>query len=209
MLMTLTVHADPNAQGYFGIVKKVRPPQAIPFKKIDEEDKTDAGFDKKKKIGDKGYANNKDKKVHSITFHAKNAIVSVEENMIKPVNALDDYFRERRFCFPFDYHEIRNCDLNRQSIVINLILHDNYSLKSQQMSVLIEHRPQIIKSIEKLNQMQQISILKKSISDKQQYPDVWSNVVDSLQSGLDYASQIEPSVHISIFNKIRVSHVES
>ena len=37
LLMTLIVHTDENAQGMFGIVKKVKAPQAVPFKNYDHQ----------------------------------------------------------------------------------------------------------------------------------------------------------------------------
>lgn len=43
--------------------------------------------------------------------------------------------------FPFDYHEIRCCDINRESIRITLNLQDNRSMKNYLLHVFVEHRP--------------------------------------------------------------------
>ena len=79
----------------------------------------------------------------SIRFKLKNAVVAFEEAPIikKVSSSSDEIYEAERNKFPFDYHEIRNCDLNRQTIMINLHLQDNTSMKHLVMNVIIEHRP--------------------------------------------------------------------
>ena len=74
LLMTLLVHADENAQGYFGIVKPARRPEPIKFTKPTAEHSRAL--------------------VAQTTFSARNAIVAVEDQRVKRVNTIADEFFE-------------------------------------------------------------------------------------------------------------------
>lgn len=89
ILMTLIVHADADAQGYFGIVKNINKPRPV----ILEDNK------------------NETKNIYD--FHVKNAIVAIDEIHLKPPLLDDDILIAKKKLFPFNYHEILNCDLRR------------------------------------------------------------------------------------------------
>ena len=70
------------------------------------------------------------------------------------------------------------------------------------MSVLIEHRPQIIKSFDQ--QAKDCHVLLKKPKDVRHYPDVYTSLMDALYNGLGYVRQTEPLVHSTIFDRIRL-----
>ena len=94
--------------------------------------------------------------------------------------------------------------------MINLLLQDGVALKSFHMSVLIEHRPMVIKNFDVQGRAPlDLTVLQKHIGDRQHYPDVYTNLVESLYNGLEYVQQTEPKVHSTIFERIRVHQVDS
>lgn len=127
-VMTLLVHADENARGFIGIISQVNKPTPFLLKREQEL-----------RVAKGDYM----KQINSTTFRMKNAIVAVEEDpIIKRITTTqDEVFEQYRANFPFDCHSIQNCDLNRQTIMINLNLLDNTSLKTFMLNILVEHRP--------------------------------------------------------------------
>ena len=120
------------------------------------------------------------------SFNPRNAVVAIEEQRSKAVK-VDELEEARKQEHPFNYNEMKNCDLERQSIMINLLLQDGMSLKSKHLNVLIEHRPMKLKNFDLQGKAPiELSILEKQIGDRQHFPDVYTNIKESLYNGLEY-----------------------
>ena len=80
------------------------------------------------------------------------------------------------------------------------------------MNIILVHAPQV----SKLPDSQQVQagksrsvvdathVLQRSLTDRQYFPDVFGNMVDTLNNGLDYISMTQPDVHCTIFDRIRL-----
>jgi len=69
-------------------------------------------------------------------------------------------------------------------------------MKTYMMNVFVEHRPQVIKSYgQGGGAASDLTVLNKKLDDLKFYPDVYTNLVDSLMNSIEYLSSMEPDVH--------------
>ena len=75
-------------------------------------------------------------------FNTKNAIVT-HDSQCSVVDLMTSRgFNQAQKYMAFDWTNVINCDLERRQVILNLMLHDIFTLKVQNLSIFIDLLPE-------------------------------------------------------------------